>query len=366
MNASSSGLRIVIVGASGNAGTALLRRLREDRHHELTGVVRRVPQTAGAPYDGMRWHACDIGAYGATDRLAAIFDGADAVVHLAWQIQPSHDQRRLHRTNVGGSRAVIDATVRAGVPALVVASSVGVYAPGPKDQRVTERWPSTGVPGSSYSMHKAAVEALLDRAEAEHPSLRVVRLRPGLIFQRDAGTEIGRYFLGPLAPTGLLRFGRIPLVPSDPALRVQAVHADDVADAYARAITADVRGAFNIAADPVLTPQVAAALFHGRAVGVPGGLLRVAAGVTWRLRLQPVDSGWVRLALNAPLMSTERATTELGWRPRTDAATALRELIDGMATHAHTDAPPLSGTPTMAGRPGGLLRGRLPGTGDPY
>ena len=82
--------------------------------------------------------------------------------------------------------------------------------------------------------------------------------------------------------------------------------------------------------------------------------------------LQPVDSGWVRLALNAPLMSCERAATELGWRPRTDAATALRELVDGMATHAHTDAPPLSGAPAMAGRPGGLLRGRLPGTGDPY
>jgi UDP-glucose 4-epimerase len=128
-------MHIVIVGASGNAGTALLRRLHQDGGHDLTGVVRRVPRTTEAPYDGVRWHSCDIGAHRAADWLAPIFTGADAVVHLAWQIQPSHDQRQLHRTNVLGSRAVLATAVRAAVPALVVASSVGVYAPGPKDRR---------------------------------------------------------------------------------------------------------------------------------------------------------------------------------------------------------------------------------------
>ncbi|WP_433221780.1 NAD-dependent epimerase/dehydratase family protein [Dactylosporangium sp. CS-047395] len=359
-------MRIVIVGASGNAGTALLRRLHREGGHDLLGVVRRIPPSTEAPYTGVAWHSIDIGAHSAVDRLAAVFAGADAVIHLGWQIQPSHDQRQLHRTNVLGSRAVLAAVVRAAVPALVVASSVGVYAPGPKDRLVGEDWPHTGVRGSSYSLHKAVVEAMLDRAEIDHPGLRIVRLRPGLIFQQAAGTEIGRYFLGPLVPTGLLRFGRVPLVPTDPALRLQAVHADDVADAYARAVTFGARGAFNVAADPVLTPQLAAAMFHGRTVPVPGAALRAAAGLTWRLRLQPVDSGWVRLALAAPLMSSDRAATELGWRPQTDAAAALQELVDGLATHAHTVAPPLSGGATMPGRPGGLLHGRLPGTGDPY
>jgi UDP-glucose 4-epimerase len=41
--------------------------------------------------------------------------------------------------------------------------------------------------------------------QVEHPALRVVRLRPGLIFQRDIGTEISRYFLGPFVPTGHVR-----------------------------------------------------------------------------------------------------------------------------------------------------------------
>ncbi|MDW3845267.1 NAD-dependent epimerase/dehydratase family protein [Micromonospora sp. BRA006-A] len=361
-------MRIVIVGATGNVGTAVLRRLRREAGTELVGVARRLPgPDAGEPYDDVEWHACDIGAPGAADQLVRIFAGARAVVHLAWQIQPSHDRRTLHRTNVGGSRAVIEAAVRVGVPALVYASSVGTYAPGPKNQPVSENWPATGVETSSYSRDKAEVEALLDGVQREHPKLRVVRLRPGLIFQREAGTEISRYFLGPLVPVRLLRYGRIPLVPSNKRLRMQAVHADDVADAYARAVLGDASGAFNVAADPVLTPELVARHFHGWTplpVAVP--VLRAAAAVTWRARLQPVDTGWVDLALNVPLMSSHRAETELGWSPAVDTVTALKELFAGMAARAGTDSPPLSPDPALPGRPAALTRGHLPGHPNPY
>ncbi len=360
-------MRIVVVGASGNVGTALLRRLAGEPGLRIAGVARRTPSpVAGEPYDGVEWHRCDIGAPDAAETLARIFAGADAVVHLAWQIQPSHDRRTLYRTNVGGSRAVLDAVARAGVPALVYASSVGAYAPGPKDQPVSERWPATGVPGSSYSEDKAEVEALLDRFEATHPAVRVVRLRPGLIFQYGAATEIIRYFIGPLLPVRLLRFGWIPLVPANRRLRIQAVHADDVADAYARAVLGEAAGAFNIVADPVLTPELIAEHFHGWTVPVAAPVLRAAATLTWRARLQPVDVGWVEMALQVPLLSPERANTELGWEPSVNALTALRELFTGMAEHAHTASPPMSGSRLLAGRSGGLLRGRLPGHGNPY
>jgi len=353
-------MRVVIVGASGNAGTALVRRLRTESDTEIVGVARRLPSP-----DGLEWHSHDIGT-ATVEELADTFRGADAVVHLAWQIQPSHDQRVLYRTNVLGSATVAGAAVRAGVPALVFASSVGTYAPGPKDGYVSEKWPATGVLESSYSRHKALVEHLLDKVADDHPTMRVVRLRPGLIFQRQSGTEIGRYFAGPLLPAPLLRFQRIPVIPSHPRLRVQAVHADDVAEAYARVLRSDVRGAFNIAAGPVLDPALAAEMFHGVQVPVPGLLLSAAAELSWRLRLQPVDPGWVAMGLKTPLMSCDRAAAELGWRPARDAASSLRELIAGMAERAHGDTPPLSGDPALPGRLGGLVRGRLPGSGNPY
>jgi nucleoside-diphosphate-sugar epimerase len=347
-------MRIVITGASGNAGTALLRRLRREPGLELAGVVRRPPRPE-EPYD-IRWHTADLADPASRGQLAEVFRGADVVVHLAWQLQPTHDQDLLHRVNVGGARAVLDAVLAAGVPALVVASSVGVYAPGPKHRFVDESWPATGVEASSYSRHKVAVEAMLDEAEAAHPGLRVVRLRPGLIFQREAGREIARYFAGAFAPVRLLRFGRIPLVPGHHRLRLQAVHADDVADAYARVILGDARGAFNIAAGPVLTPQGVAARYHGRVVPVPGAALRAAAALSWKARLQPIDAGWVRLALAAPLLDTGRAERELGWAPAVRADTALAELIDGMARDAHAASPPMAGAAGF----------RFPGEGNPY
>lgn len=353
-------MRVVIVGASGNAGTALVRRLRREPDVEIVGVARRLP-----PPDGLDWHAHDVGTASVAD-LAETFHGADAVVHLAWQIQPSHDRRTLYRTNVLGSRNVAAATVRAGVPALVFASSVGVYAPGPKDAYVTEDWPRTGVLESSYSRHKALVEGLLDRIEADHSALRVVRLRPGLIFQRHSGTEIGRYFAGPLLPARLLKYRRIPVIPANPRLRMQAVHADDVADAYARILRSDVRGAFNVAASPVLDPAVAASVFRGVQIPTPGVVLHAAASLTWWLRLQPVDAGWVELGLKAPLMSCDRIARELGWRPEHDSVATLLELVGGLADRAHADTPPLSGDSSLPGRLGGLIRGRLPGSGNPY
>jgi len=235
-------MRVVIVGASGNAGTALLRRLSREPDMDLVGICRRLPPEL-PPYDVARWHALDVGSAQARRRLSQLFHGADAVVHLAWQIQPSHDQAVLHRTNVEGSRAVFGAVTDAGVPALLYASSVGAYGPGPKDRPVDEQWPTSGVAGSSYSRDKSTVEGILDSVDG----VRVVRLRPGLIFQRDVGTELARYFLGPFVPTRWLRAGRIPVVPSHPRLRLPAVHADDVAEAFLLALRGDAHGAFNIA-----------------------------------------------------------------------------------------------------------------------
>src|SRR5205085_11277486 len=122
----------------------------------------------------------------------------------------------LRATNVDGSLRVFEAVADAGVPALVYASSVGAYSPGPKDRAVDESWPTDGVQSSFYARHKAEVERLLDRFERDHPGVRSVRLRPGLIFKREAASEQRRLFAGPFIPTFLLRPGLIPVVPDAP------------------------------------------------------------------------------------------------------------------------------------------------------
>jgi UDP-glucose 4-epimerase len=329
-------VRVVVIGASGNVGTAVLRALAaEERVREVVGVARRRP---GTPAPKTTWATADI----ARDDLAGVLEGADCVVHLAWLIQPSRDESITHAVNVEGSARVFDAAARAGVGAIVYASSIGAYAQGPKDSRVDESWPATGIPTSFYSRHKAAVEQRLDAFEQAHPDVRVVRLRPGLIFQRAAASEIRRLFVGPFLPSALVRRSLVPVFPDNPRLRVQALHADDVADAYRRAIVdGSARGAYNVAAEPVLDPPVFARALGARLVPVPAGVLRAAASATWRGRLQPTEPGWVDLGLGVPLMDTGRARRELGWSPARAADDAFLELFDGLRERAGHPTPPL-------------------------
>lgn len=133
----------------------------------------------------------------------------------------------------------------------------------------------------------------------------------------------------------------IPVVPDLDGLRFQAVHSLDVGHAFALAATRDVRGAFNVAADPVLTPAELGRLLQARTVRVPVGAVRAAAEWSWKLRLQPSPPGWLDLALGVPLMDCARARAELGWTPRRGAGEALLELLAGMHEHAGLPTPPL-------------------------
>jgi UDP-glucose 4-epimerase len=296
-------------------------------------VARRRPESPRT-----EWATADV----ASDALEPLLRGADAVVHLAWLIQPSRDESVTRAVNVEGSRRVFAAAARAGVPALVYASSVGAYGPGPKDRAVAEDWPTTGIPSSFYARHKAQTERLLDRFEEDHPEVRVVRLRPGLIFKRGAASGIRRLFAGPLLPSPLVRRELVPVVPKHPRLRFQAVHSLDVGEAYRLAVTREVRGAFNVAAEPVLDGEELARLLGARAMPVPAAALRAGASATWRLRLQPTSPGWVDMALAVPLLDTTRARTELGWEPQRTAGDAFLELFDGLREGAGLDTPPLA------------------------
>src|SRR3954449_11078418 len=270
-------MRVVVVGATGNVGTSLLHALAGDPNVDsIVGVARRLPAMT---FPGVEWQQADI----RTDDLVSLFRGADAVVHLAWLIQPSRDEAELRSVNVEGSARLFRAAGEAGVGALVYASSVGAYSPGPKDRAVDESWPTQGIPTSFYSRHKAEVEGILDRFEAAHRSIRVVRLRPALIFKGDAAEEVRRLFAGPFLPSFLLHPRLIPFVPRITGLRFQAVHSLDVGDAYRLAVTGDAAGAFNLAADPVLGPDELGEALDARTLPVPAGAARALTWATWKL-----------------------------------------------------------------------------------
>src|SRR5918995_2866410 len=138
-------MRVVVVGATGNVGTSVLRSLvDEERVASVLGLARRVPNLS---MPKVEWAEADV----TRDDFAPHLRDADAVVLLSWLIQPSRDLNKLWMVNVEGTMRVARAAKDASVPALLYASSVGTYSPGPKDRRVDESWPTGGVAGSYYA-----------------------------------------------------------------------------------------------------------------------------------------------------------------------------------------------------------------------
>ncbi|KUH39986.1 MULTISPECIES: NAD-dependent epimerase/dehydratase family protein [Streptomyces] len=335
------GKRIVVTGATGNVGTSVVTALTaDDRVASVLGLARRRPDWSPPRTE---WARADIEKDGDRE-FAELLAGADAVVHLAWAFQPTHDPLATWRTNVLGGMRVFRAVAEAGVPALVYASSVGAYSPGPKDRYVDESWPTHGWPEAAYSREKAYLERVLDGFEARHPEVRVVRLRPAFLFKEAAALEQLRIFAGPWVPGRLASPRFLPVVPDIEGLRFQALHTDDAADAYRRAaLDDDARGAYNLAAEPPVGPEELAALLDARVVRLPRPAVRAALSAAWRLRLARSSPQLFDAFLRLPLMDASRARDELGWRPRYTALEAVGELLRGLRGGAGMPTAPLHG-----------------------
>src|SRR3954462_2150443 len=263
-----TGSTVAITGASGNVGTALLRRLADSGVAEVRGLARRQPPDV-APYDGVRWHLADLGEAASEQGLPGFLEGADAVVHLAWALQPGRHPEALRRVNVEGTRRVVRAAVAAGVQHVVHMSSLGAYAPGASATQVTEDWPTTGIPTSQYSRDKAEAERAVREVLGRHPEITASVVRTRMILQPEAASEIGRNFLGPvvfglgrLLPPPLAHLLPLPL----PGLAVAFIPAHDGAARLERILDRRAPGAFNLAAEP---------LMHGDAIARALGTVRV-------------------------------------------------------------------------------------------
>jgi nucleoside-diphosphate-sugar epimerase len=343
-------MRVAVVGASGNIGTALLRALR-DTPAQVTAICRR-PPAPQPPYDRATWVSVDLARPGARADLAAAFVGVDVVVHLAWAIQPVRNETAMHAVNVTGSRAVLAAAGSAGVGHLVHASSLGAYAPGRGP--VDEGWPTTGIRTSAYSRHKVAAEQILDRFAQHNPHTVVTRIRPTLVAQAEAAAEIASLFIGPLAPGPVIGLGRraaavVGRLPVPRGLALQFVHADDVAAALLAILDRRVGGAFNLAAEP-LDAAALAALVHAEPWPLPPGLVRALVRGLFAARAVPVSPGWFDLAMLSPLIDSGRARRELDWRPRHSSAGTATELLTALAARQHGRSPALHPNGPYAGR----------------
>lgn len=320
-------LTVAVTGPTGEIGLPLLAELERDPAvGSIRGMARRPFDPAAEGWAKVAYRRGDILDRGS---LAALFDGADVVVHLAFAIFGGREETR--RINLEGSRNVFEVAAAVGVERLVYASSVAAYGFHPDNpQPLTERIPAQGSDGFYYSAQKAELETTLDEALLGS-SVDAYVFRPCIVAGPRATMLVAKTVesvrLGDPLPVARRALGRLPLARPllpDPGVPIQLVHHDDVARALAAAIAGKGEpGAYNLAGEGEISIADIARALGWRSVPVPSPAVGLAAGVARGLAFVTPQLEWATAMRTPVLMDTAKARDGLGWEPRFDAAETL-------------------------------------------
>ncbi|HET7446258.1 MAG TPA: NAD-dependent epimerase/dehydratase family protein [Solirubrobacterales bacterium] len=320
-------LTVAITGPTGEIGLPLLAELeRRDEVGAVLGMARREFDPVSEGWRKVTYRRGDILDRGA---LAALFDGADVAVHLAFAIFGSREE--AHRINLEGSRNVFEAAAAAGVRRLVYASSVAAYGfHADNPQPINEAVPARGTDSFYYSAQKAELEGVLTEVIAGG-DLDAYVFRPCIVAGPQATMLIRQLVrsarLGDPLPRLRRGLGRLPLtrpVLPDSGVPIQLVHHDDVATAMSAAITGNgPSGAYNLAGDGEVGIAEIASSIGWRSIRVPRPAVGLGAGIARRFSFVSPELEWAPALATPVLMDASKARRELGWEPRFDAPETL-------------------------------------------
>jgi nucleoside-diphosphate-sugar epimerase len=333
MPPSQQNLTVAVTGPTGTFGFGLIPLLEIDRRiSKVVGIARSEFDPAEHGWNKMEYRQGDVRDPAA---LEDAFRGADVVIHLAFMITGNASRETIRAINVEGTLNAYRAAAAAGANRFVYASSVAAYGfHSDNPVGMTEEWPIRPAARLFYAQEKAEIEHLLAEESAAHPKLDLYLLRPPIVV--GPHTVGGKELPGPLAAMGtrlmqLLNALPIPLPAIAPNLPVQLIHEEDVGRAFLRcAVGAGPPGAYNIAADGVLTGAEVAREFGLAPFPIPGRVVQAAAGAVSSLPavpFAPPAADWVEAASHPAIMDVTKAHRELGWSARYTALEALQDTL---------------------------------------
>jgi dihydroflavonol-4-reductase len=305
-----SAVKAFVTGGTGFIG----RRLIDDllgAGYEVTALVRTFDRARALP-EAVRTIAGDVNKP-ASLRLG--LRGADVVFHLAaWRNYGVRlkDQPRLARTNVEGTRQVLELAGELGVPRIVYTSCISVYGHSP-DRLLDETCSPKSLPTDSEyerSKYRAHEEVVLP---LQRQGLPIVIVCPSLVFgpgDRASTQALLRRYLQ----------RRLPVMLSPNSAR-NWVYVDDVAAGHRLAAEHGRPGeTYFLAGAPLSFKQFFAAA--ERATGLPAPRLWLPAGLASPagalLTQANLGLSEALRSLDGPpgLASAAKAQHELGWHTR--------------------------------------------------
>jgi len=322
-------MRAFVTGGTGFVGSHLVEELLR-RGYDVRALVRSDPRwLEGLPVERVTGDVTQIGA------RASEMEGADVVFHVAG-LTRAPDPDLLHRANVDGTLALLDAAEAAGVPRVLVTSSLAAAGPSP-GRPLTEDDPPH--PISHYGASKAAMERAIAARRAEGRGPEVVVVRPPPVYgprEADIYTVV----------RAAARRRVFPIVGDGERERLDLVHVRDLVRGMIDAAESEGTGGetyFLGGPRPYtwgeVREAVAAALGHGlvrvnvpRALVVPAGAA-VEGAARLLGRYPPLNREKAREAKASWVVSSEKARAAFGYAPEIGVEEGMRETIAWYRAH---------------------------------
>ncbi len=327
-------MRYLITGGSGYIGTRLVDRLSRREDTERIVICDVAPPRTFVPKT--EFEKVDVRDRQAV-RAAVERAKPDVLVHLAFILNPTHDEGFMYDVDVNGTSNVLDAAAAAGVGQVLVTTSAVAYGAFPDNPvPLTEDDPVRGVPRFSYARDKTESDRICQLWAHENPDRIVTIVRPCIVF-------------GPNVDNYLVRlWTKTPFTADVGTLdqQIQFVHEDDVVEAVTGLLLGRHGGAFNVAGDGVLDVAECASLIGLPRRRVPLGAMRRLSSLLWRLRVSEAPPGALEFAVHPWIVSNEKLKRETGWEPRFSS----RETFE-ITMRAHGKLPadgPVAAVPTPA------------------
>jgi UDP-glucose 4-epimerase len=310
--------RIAITGSSGYYGRKLIECLRRQAPHVRIFGCDVIPPRDAAPDEFVRLDIRNPELPGALDAFAP-----DTIVHLAFVVNPTHDDGEMRSINIDGTDNVFRAVRRLRPARFLMSSSATVYGcfpdnPVPAD----ETWIVRARPNYRYSVDKTELEQQIAALARELPETAVSWTRPAIIYGPGVNNYLSRFIL------------QLPLIVlldgCDSPL--QFVHEEDVAAATWRILDAGGRGPYNVGPPDWVQLSDIATHSGRRVISLPFWFVRCITTCWWGLRLPVFDFpvGLLYFLRYPWVAAPNRLERELGFRFQYSSLDTLRALL-----HSH-------------------------------
>ncbi len=297
-------MRYLITGGAGYIGSRLVDLLSRREDTEQIVICDLAPPAAYRPKT--QFERVDVRDRD-TVRAALERSRADALIHLAFILNPSHDEQLMYDVDVNGTHNVLEAAAAAGTQQALVASSSSAYGAFPDNPvPLTEDDPVRGVPSFAYARDKTESDRLCQLWAAAHPDRVMTIVRPCIVF----GPSVDNYFVR--------LWTKAPFSPDAGQLdnQIQFVHEDDVVEAISALLLGRHAGAYNVAGDGLMTQRECAELVGLPIRKMPLRAYRGLARAMWTARVSEAPPGLIEFVLHPGILSTEKLKRTTGWSPK--------------------------------------------------